>query len=708
LDNRESRTSERQLRIDITLVLNLHREGKYLFRTLSSLREAMVYSSINGIVLELVIVLDRSDRVTRGVVESFDLSFIEYTQLVEVDNGSLGPSRNAGIQRARGDYIRLCDGDDLVSFNLLSNMYNLAERLGRHVILIPEWLFAFDQQYFAVCYEDLGGLAPLALIDNHPFVSQIFFHRSLFEKISFKDLRLSPGYAYEDLHFATEAIAAGYEFHIVKNTILFYRQRKDSLLSLVDSVSIRQIPPSTLFAPNVFKKVGRAGYQAIAGRELKKQFGDERAFLEGEVCRHLVYAASAIEPAITLEIFRNSSFCHALDGINLAIGKRYYEICDDVKAYTFSNVFIVPFFGKGGAERYIINIIKELLEIEKETHILVILGQHHPDNYWLDKLPNRVVAINLGQWFDEIGERGVAIITLKLIQSVGKTANLHIRDSAFGQRFLAAYGRALESNKRIFYCFSQATRSDGVSQFIDPWRFRFIVDNLETIDLVISDNLALAQFDRQRIGITPERWRILPPLYEPAIDRGEALARVRRPSNRILWASRIASEKRPSLIVAVAKKLIERQVDLLIEVRGECIAGFDPTEFEKYSCVAYLGAYDRFSDCANDYVAFMYTTSQDGVPNVLLEAAAAGIPIIAPDVGGISEFVESDVTGVLLPDLFNEESMADAYVEALVSLRNDPDLRLRLASAAYDRVEMCCSRQAYRANLKRALEISVG
>jgi glycosyltransferase involved in cell wall biosynthesis len=695
------------LRIDVTLVLNLHREGKYLFRTLSSLREAIVYSSINGIVSELIIVLDRTDRVTKGVIGSFDLSFIEHTQLIEVDNGSLGPSRNTGIQRARGDYIRLCDGDDLVSFNLLSNTHSLAEQLGRHTILIPEWLFAFDEQYFGVRYEDLGELAPLALIDNHTFVSQIFCHRSLFEKISFKDLRLSPGYAYEDLHFATEAIAAGYEFHIVKNTILFYRQRKDSLLNSVDRVSVRQIPPSTLFAPNVFKKFGRVGYQAIAGRDTKKQFGNERDFLDGEVCRHLVYAASAIEPTITLEAFRNSSFCHALDGINLAIGKRYYEICDDVKAYTFSNIFIVPFFGKGGAERYIINIIRELLEIEKETRILVILGQQHPDNYWLDKLPDRVVAINLGQWFDEIGERGVGIITLKLIQSVGTTANLHVRDSVFGQRFLAAYGRALESNKRIFYCFSQATRSDGVSRFIDPWRFQFIVDNLESIDLVITDNLALARFDRQRIGITPEKWRILPPLYELTIDRGEALARVRRPSNRILWASRIVSEKRPSLIVAVAKKLIQRQVDLLIEVHGECIGGFDPTEFEKYSCVAYLGAYDQFSDCANDYLAFMYTTSQDGVPNVLLEAAAAGIPIIAPDIGGISEFVESDVTGVLLPDLFDEESMAEAYVDAIVSLQNDPDLRIRLASAAYNRVAMYCGKPAYAVNLKSALETPV-
>jgi hypothetical protein len=50
----------------------------------------------------------------------------------------------------------------------------------------------------------------------------------------------------------------------------------------------------------------------MAGRDLKKQFGDERAFLDDEVCRRLVYAASVIEPAITLETFRNSRSAAAL------------------------------------------------------------------------------------------------------------------------------------------------------------------------------------------------------------------------------------------------------------------------------------------------------------------------------------------------------------------------------------------------------------
>jgi hypothetical protein len=52
--------------------------------------------------------------------------------------------------------------------------------------------------------------------------------------------------------------------------------------------------------------------------------------------------------------------------------------------------------------------------------------------------------------------------------------------------------------------------------------------------------------------------------------------------------------------------------------------------------------------------------------------------------------------------------MAEAYVEAIIRLRENPDLRLSLAAAAYDRVLSRYDRRAFRANLLNALDISVG
>ncbi len=55
---------------------------------------------------------------------------------------------------------------------------------------------------------------------------------------------------------------------------------------------------------------------------------------------------------------------------------------------------------------------------------------------------------------------------------------------------------------------------------------------------------------------------------------------------------------------------------------------------------------------------------REGMPTVLLEAAASGIPIITSDIGGCGDIVESGHSGWLLPP-GDEAALADAIVEAL-------------------------------------------
>jgi len=64
---------------------------------------------------------------------------------------------------------------------------------------------------------------------------------------------------------------------------------------------------------------------------------------------------------------------------------------------------------------------------------------------------------------------------------------------------------------------------------------------------------------------------------------------------------------------------------------------------------------------------FLYTSSWDGMPRVLVSAAASGMPVVAPDVGGISELIDAE-TGWLVNDSNNVLS----YVKALREIRADP------------------------------------
>ncbi|HLA77081.1 MAG TPA: glycosyltransferase family 4 protein, partial [Vicinamibacteria bacterium] len=67
----------------------------------------------------------------------------------------------------------------------------------------------------------------------------------------------------------------------------------------------------------------------------------------------------------------------------------------------------------------------------------------------------------------------------------------------------------------------------------------------------------------------------------------------------------------------------------------------------------------------------------DGLPNALLEALAAGRPVVASRLAGIPDVVEDGVNGLLVP-----EKDAGALAAALSWLAGDPGLRARLGGAA--------------------------
>ena len=72
----------------------------------------------------------------------------------------------------------------------------------------------------------------------------------------------------------------------------------------------------------------------------------------------------------------------------------------------------------------------------------------------------------------------------------------------------------------------------------------------------------------------------------------------------------------------------------------------------------------------------------DGLPNVLLEALAAGAPVIATTAGGIGTVVEHETTGLVVP-----ERSAEAIAAAVIRMAADPALRARLGGAARRMVE---------------------
>src|SRR5690606_21856785 len=96
------------------------------------------------------------------------------------------------------------------------------------------------------------------------------------------------------------------------------------------------------------------------------------------------------------------------------------------------------------------------------------------------------------------------------------------------------------------------------------------------------------------------------------------------------------------------------------------------------------------------YDAFLYTSENDGIPNILLEASAKGLVIIAPNIGGINEFVDSK-TGRLIEGYED----INKFTSALKELSKDSTNRTSLVLAAQKKLQTQHSIEQFNLSVKR-------
>jgi glycosyltransferase involved in cell wall biosynthesis len=95
--------------------------------------------------------------------------------------------------------------------------------------------------------------------------------------------------------------------------------------------------------------------------------------------------------------------------------------------------------------------------------------------------------------------------------------------------------------------------------------------------------------------------------------------------------------------------------------------------------VGYRDDLDSFIGC---FDLFAHPASAEGLGVAALKAAAAGVPVVGCEAGGMSESVLDGVTGLLVPP-----EDADALHEGIATLIDDDELRIRMAAAGRERMQ---------------------
>lgn len=651
---------------DASIVLNLHREGPFLKRTLISLDQAVKLARDEGHSIELVAVLDRADELTRKVMQEYDCSTYSASKIIEVDNGSLGLSRNDGIEASDGEYIYTADGDDLISENYFIDFMNFYKENKLECAYFPEYVFAFGDDYFYTHYNDLEIVTPYSFINMHPFISRICAHNSIFDLVKYQDTKLKEGYAYEDWLFNCDIVANNINIKIVPNTALFYRQRSGSLLRQSNSISTKQIPPSELFNPETYVKISE-NYKSRTHYKLDRIKENTNSFNKNMI--EFIEKANLIESEIRVDLYKNS-IQYDSSQYSKHVGKAYFDIAKLIGKQKFDEVFLFPFISKGGAEKYLLEVVHHISATYPERNVLILLGEGEKVVSNKVTLPN-VTCIDLHVFSDFLSMDERLLITLKILQTCAKLSRIHYRQSIYSDEFLKKYSMLFKENEQIYYRFSDSLviNNNKTANGFSP--LTLISNSLDVLNKVITDNESIIIKDKHRLGLTTEKWCFLPAPVK--ITTQENQKNYTYNSKNIIWASRLDREKRPQLLQLISNKINE--TGSKIDIYGSNVLDINFLELaDSHARLNYKGSFNGLNSLnLQDYGIFLYTSYYDGLPNILLEAMAAGLLVIAPDVGGISEIVKHKQTGYLIKHTDNDDQMADRYAAAIKEIIAHPE-----------------------------------
>lgn len=681
----------------LSSIITAHDEGILAHKTMLSMLEALDDFEQSGYSWELIIHIDNGSKDTLDYFSRYKND--KKIKIFTNNFGNPAASRNFAAEQARGKYCAFLDGDDLVSKNWFVEAYKVAEKHNKEVLVHPEANLTFGIGFGNVLWLLKKSLSKaedaIVLAGANRWPSIVFGKRSIFAKHKYPTPQA--GYGNEDWHFNTETVADGIKHVIAPGTIQFYRKKRDSVLTrnesqnniqpyseLLDLNYLKTLTPGLMVSRQEIKKNHRAETikrnikqtyinlrnirsinliitplaeigKKITGKTLIKSL--PRALPAGDFIIQECQEIAHIEPQLypTTQMIGNISF---YDSEQMpVVGEALINLS---KSFTKrpDYVFIVPWLTSGGADKVILNYIDSIKRLKPEWTVAVITTLPSK-NVWQNKLPSNAFLLDFGNITKELNDFYKDLIFSRLITQL-QCKKLHIMNSEFAYLWVGKHKALIKNHYTLnlsYFNFEYITGTNkiGTFDYADP----YIIDIIDSVNMIYTDNQAIIERAIKRCGFNKSKLKVH---YQPiAID---AKKKKYKFSNqlRILWASRITDQKNPDLLLRIAKKLNSQKAT--IDVYGGFENHYSQKMFEGINAIQYKGKFDGVNSLPTEkYDLFLYTSTGDGVPNILLEMISKGMPIVASDVGGVKEVID-ERTGRLIHAIEDE----NAYIKAIFDL----------------------------------------
>jgi colanic acid/amylovoran biosynthesis glycosyltransferase len=217
-------------------------------------------------------------------------------------------------------------------------------------------------------------------------------------------------------------------------------------------------------------------------------------------------------------------------------------------------------------------------------------------------------------------------------------------------------------------------------EFITNPNFKMFRHALKLCDLVIAVSEQNRTILEKEYSVPSEKIKVVKLFIDQGkYDYGD--------KKRILWVGRFVSEKRFDILLESIKLLNRDDVQLVI-------VGFgpeNPTEIAKEKGIAdKVLVFDKMDQRQLGFFyykcdIFCLSSEREGIPVVLMEAMAAGMPVVSTDVGAVKELVKD---GILV-----KPNDPMALAKGLNMLLDNPELRKSMGEKNRKIVEVLHSKK---------------
>lgn len=323
-------------------------------------------------------------------------------------------------------------------------------------------------------------------------------------------------------------------------------------------------------------------------------------------------------------------------------------------------LYLAPWVGYGGSDKNTIDWFRwldrdrfapSLITTQPSPNPLIDEVAPFAEEVWV--LPELMPAEDMpGFIFDFLHSRDVRV--------------LHLMNSRLGFELLPDLACLKNPPKVVVQLHVEEADRSGYVRYVTT-RYGNLVDRFSTSNRHVAGAV-------EGYGIPAERIRVIYTGVDPddefSPDRAKPIEELPDDRLQILFAARLVAQKDPLLMLDVAAALRDRGVKFQIHVVGE---GDLEDEMRKRIAAEGLGEHVLLHPPTPGlqgwYAAcdmLLMTSAFEGIPCVVFEAMAMGLPIVAPDLPAIGELLGEAGDALVSP-----RDSVEAYVSALAHLAED-------------------------------------